>query len=122
MQYDLLYGCRHAYHGEDLYPATDLVMGVEETSIVNMWRTGMSDYVTISGQNFTRWSKIYVNGVKVPTIYVSSSRLRMNAADVQDGDTVVVNQMGSGNSVFRSTPEFIYDDPYAESTEMQPTE
>ncbi len=122
LQYDLLYGDRHAYHGEDLYPASDLVMGVEDTSIVNMWRTGTSDYITLSGQNFTRWSKIYVNGVKVPTIYISSSRLRMNAKDVKDGDTVVVNQMGSGNSIFRSTPEFIYDDPYAESTETQPME
>ena len=41
----------------------------------------------------------------------------MNAADIKDGDTVVVNQMGSGNSVFRSTPEYIYDDPYAINTE-----
>ncbi|MCI8634246.1 MAG: sulfatase-like hydrolase/transferase [Eubacterium sp.] len=122
LQYDLLYGERYAYQGEDLYPATDLVMGVEDTSIVNMWPSASSDYVTISGKNFTKWSKIYVNGVKVPTIYINNARLRMSARDIQDGDTVVVNQMGSGNSVFRSTPEFVYDDPYVASTEQQPTE
>ncbi len=117
LQYDLLYGSRYAYRGADPYPASELVMGVEDTSIINIWPSVYSDYVTVSGQNFTRWSKIYVNGVKVPTVYVNNARLRMNAADIKDGDTVVVNQMGSGNSVFRSTPEYIYDDPYAINTE-----
>lgn len=122
LQYDLLYGERYAYEGAEPYPATELVMGVEDTSIYNIWRSAASDYVTISGKNFTKWSKIYVNGVKMPTIYINGSRLRMHAGDLKDGDTVVVNQMGSGNSVFRSTPEFVYDDPYAADTEQQPME
>lgn len=114
LQYDLLYGERYAYNGKDLYPASDLVMGVEDTSIVNIWASPLSEYVTISGKNFTKWSKIYVNGKKVDTAFVSGSRLRMKAEDIKDGDVVVVNQMGSSNTVFRSTPEYIYDDPNAE--------
>ncbi len=42
--------------------------------------------------------------------------------DIEDGDTVVVNQMGSGNTVFRSTQEYIYHDPLAENTETALTE
>ena len=113
LQYDLAYG------GEDLYPATDLVMGVKETAIVNIWPSDNLNYVNISGMNFTKWSKIYVNGVQVPTVYVNNARLRLNARDIQDGDTVVVNQMGSGNSVFRSTPEFIYHEPGTINTKPQ---
>lgn len=110
LQYDLLYGERYAYNGTNPYPATELVMGVEDTSITNIWASPLSKYATISGKNFTKWSKIYVNGEKVPTVYVNSSRLRLNAEDIKSGDVVVVNQMGSSNTVFRSTPEYVYDD------------
>ncbi len=30
LQYDMLYGEKYAYHGEDAYPASDLVMGIDE--------------------------------------------------------------------------------------------
>lgn len=122
LQYDLLYGDRFAYNGEDPYPATDLVMGVEDTSIISVWPSYFSGYVVVSGKNFTRWSKIYVNGEEVTTYYVNDSRLRMLVDDIEDGDTVVVNQMGSGNTVFRSTQEYIYHDPLAENTETALTE
>lgn len=122
LQYDLLYGERHAYHGTDPYPATELVMGVEDTSILNIQPSINPNYVVINGENFTKWSRVYVNGVKIPTICINSSRLRINIRDIKDGDTVVVNQMGSGDTVFRSTPEFVYDDPNVISTELQTME
>ena len=117
LQYDLLYGERYAYGGTDPYPATDLVMGVEETAILNVWPSTVTDYVTVSGKNFTRWSRVYVNGEKVPSYYVNSSRLRINSADIKDGDVVTVCQVGSSNTIFRSTNEYVYDNPNADSTE-----
>lgn len=117
LQYDLLYGDRYAYNGSNPYPASDLIMGVEDTAIVNIWPSSVLGYATISGKNFTRWSKVYVNGEKITTDYINSSRLRINLEDLENGDTIVVNQMGSSNTVFRSTPEYIYSDPYADSTE-----
>lgn len=117
LQYDLLYGERYAYNGTNPYPASELVMGVEETSIAGIYPSAYAGYASISGSNFTRWSKVYVNGDKVPTYYVNSSRLRVPEEYLSDGDTVVVNQMGSSDTVFRSTPEFLYDDPNTENTE-----
>lgn len=118
LQYDLLYGERYAYNGTDPYPATDLVMGVEDTSIVGIHPSAYAGYTSISGTNFTRWSKVYVNDDKVPTYYVNSSRLRIPEEYLSDGDVVVVNQMGSSDTVFRSTPAFLYEDPNADSTEL----
>lgn len=117
LQYDLLYGERYAYNGTNPYPASELVMGVEDTSIAGIYPSAYAGYASISGSNFTRWSKVYVNGDKVPTYYVNSSRLRVPEEYLSDGDTVVVNQMGSSDTVFRSTPEFLYDDPNTENTE-----
>lgn len=118
LQYDLLYGERYAYNGTDPYPATDLVMGVEETAIINMWPSTVTDYVTVNGKHFTRWSRVYINGEKVPSYYVNSSRLRIRSADIKDGDVVTVCQVGSGNTIFRSTNEYVYDDPNGDSTEI----
>ncbi len=117
LQYDLLYGERYAYNGTNPYPASELIMGVEDTSIAGIYPSAYAGYASISGSNFTRWSKVYVNGDKVPTYYVNSSRLRVPEEYLSDGDTVVVNQMGSSDTVFRSTPEFLYDDPNTENTE-----
>ncbi len=118
LQYDLLYGERYAYNGTNPYPATELVMGVEETSISNVRPSSFAGYVTVSGENFTRWSRIYVNGEKVPSYYVNSTSLRLSAEDISDGDTVTVCQVGSSNTIFRSTNDYIYDDPNADSTEV----
>lgn len=122
LQYDLLYGDRYAYNGTDPYPATDLVMGVEETSVLNIWPSTYTGYVTVSGKNFTRWSKIYVNGEKVSTYYVNGSRLRLSAEDIKNGDTVTVCQVGSSDTIFRSSNDYIYIDPNAENTEIPITE
>ncbi len=108
LQYDLLYGSRYAYGGADLYPATELEMGVEDTGISDIWPSPANGYATVIGKNFTRWSKVFVNGEKVDTVFVNSSRLRIFLEDVKEGDIVTVNQMGSGNTVFRSSNDFVY--------------
>ena len=115
LQYDLLYGKRYAYNGSNPYPATDLVMGVQDVTIHKIWPSSNSEHVVIDGDNFTNWSKVYVNGEKVSTTYVSGSRLLISVDDINDGDTVVVNQMGSANTIFRSSNQVVYDDPDAEA-------
>lgn len=107
LQYDLLYGERYAYNGEDKYPASELVMGIDEVVIDNIWTTTDGN-VCIAGSGFTPWTKIYVNDSKVPTSFVSSSMLRIDAGDVDEGDTIVANIVGSSSTIFRSSNEVIY--------------
>ena len=65
LQYDLLYGKRYAYNGVDLYPATDLEMGVKDVVIDRAYY--FNNRLYIYGDNFTKWSDIYVNGEKIST-------------------------------------------------------
>ena len=104
LQYDLLYGKRYAYHGVDMYPASDLVMGILPVKIDRIY--DYDDRLHIYGENFTPWSKVYVNGEKVNTTYESGQVLSINADGVTGGSTVVVNQLGSNNTIFRSSNEF----------------
>lgn len=109
LQYDLLYGKRYAYHGIDLYPASDLVMGVKDIVIDRAYF--FDNKLHIYGDNFTKWSKVFVNGEKVSTDYESGQCLSIKASHVDHLDTIVVNQMGSSNTIFRSSNEYTVIDP-----------
>lgn len=108
LQYDLLYGKRYAYNEEDLYPATDMEMGVEDTRLTDYYVNFNQTKLIIRGENFTPWSKVFVNGKKVSTSYISDKAVQIYLDDVADGDTLVVNQMGSSDTVFRSSNEVTY--------------
>ena len=113
LQYDILYGKRYCFNGEDKYPATDLEMGVQDVVIDKVDDSASGNRVVLCGTNFTKWSKVYVNGKRVGTTYISGKMLTIKKHDIKDGDEVVVNQLGSGETIFRSSNTMIYQDPDA---------
>ena len=117
LQYDILYGDRYCYNGEDKYPATDIVMGIDPVTVDTATNSIGDSEVIIRGSNFTKWSKVFVNGAKVNTIFSSSGCLIINKDDIADGDIIQVCQMGSNNTVFRASNTLRYSDPDAVNTE-----
>lgn len=115
LQYDLLYGSRYAYHGEDLYPASNLVMGIDDIVINSMHSSIDGSELILEGSGFTKWSRVFVNDEKVSTTYVSGNCLTIDTEGLSDGDSIVVNQLGSSNTIFRSSNAMTYEAP--ESTE-----
>lgn len=112
LQYDLLYGKRYAYNGENPYPATDLIMDVEDLSISTVRKNTNNNTLTVYGSNFTKNTKILVNGEKVPTSYLTSALLSTNLDNVKDGDVISVSILGSKSILLRAgTNEVIYEDP-----------
>ncbi|MCC8028321.1 MAG: sulfatase-like hydrolase/transferase [Lachnospiraceae bacterium] len=106
LQYDLLYGELYSYGGEQKYEASDLVMGVEEVVIASAEISGGREELVISGENFTPSSVVYLNGGAVETEYISENELRISVPDGAEGEnTVVVCQVGSNSTVFRSSNE-----------------
>ena len=122
LQYDILYGERYCYNGENPYPATEIVMGIDEVEITSYFDNELAGKLCINGNNFTKWSKVFVNGEKVPTTYITSHTLTISKEDVAHGDLIVVNQMGSSNTVFRSSNEIVYEDLNAPVSDDSETE
>ena len=124
LQYDLLYGERYAYNGEDLYPATDLVMDVEDVNVTSVRKNVLNNTLAVYGSNFTKNAKIFVNGEKVPTTYLTSGILTTSLDNVSDGDVISVSITGSQGIILRaSNDEVIYEDPDVITTETEePTE
>lgn len=124
LQYDLLYGERYAYNGNDLYPATDLVMDVEDVNVDSVRKNRLNDTLAVYGSNFTKNAKIFVNGEKVATTYLTSGIITTSLNNVNDGDVISVSITGSQGIILRaSNDEVIYEDPDVLETETEePTE
>ena len=114
LQYDILYGKRYCYAGENPYPATDIKMGVEDIEITSAALGFDGNRVFLNGKNFTKWSKVYVDGERVTTSFINNHMLAIKREDIEDGQTMVVQVLGSGDTVFRTSNEWVYDDPKAD--------
>ena len=124
LQYDLLYGDRYAYNGEDPYPASDLIMDVEDVVVKSVRRNSINHTLAVYGSNFTKNAKIFVNGEKVSTTYLTSGIITTSLDNVQDGDVITVAITGSQGIILREgTSEIVYEDPDVAATETEePTE
>lgn len=113
LQYDILYGERYCYDGEDKYPATDIIMGIDDVTVTSAANSADGSQVLIYGSNFTRWSRVFVDDKKVSTTFSNSGCLIIPKDAIENGAAIKVCQMGSNNTEFRSSNEIIYIDPDA---------
>lgn len=108
LQYDILYGDQYAYK-ETGQPITEghLVMGVKDVAVSNIVEQLDGSY-SIYGENFTNYSKVYINGEKQATKFLNNTRLELAESELQDGDIITVSQVGSSNTIFRTSSEYEY--------------
>ncbi|MBM6838201.1 sulfatase-like hydrolase/transferase, partial [Clostridium saudiense] len=59
LQYDMLYGKKYVYNGENPFIATNLKMGIDTISITDAFEE--NEQLFIRGENFTTFSKVYIN-------------------------------------------------------------
>lgn len=113
LQYDILYGRRYCYGGQDPYPATDIVMGIDDVTFHSFFVSEEKNTVCLRGNNFTKWSKAYVNGNKISTRYIDKHCVEISLDALSDGDEVFVAQVGSSSTIFRSSNTLVYEEPEA---------
>ena len=59
-------------------------------------------------ENFTKSSKVYVNGEKQKSTFLNNTRIVLPSTELSEGDVITVSQVGSSNTIFRTTDEYIY--------------
>ena len=109
LQYDILYGERYCYeNGETPYPPTDIVMGIEDVVINDISLSEDGTQYIITGENFTRWSRVYINDTKLKPVYLSGTQLAIDVDELESGDIVVISQVGSNSTRFRDSNEYAF--------------
>lgn len=88
LEYDILFGKKYVYNGENPYKTSNLKMGFKPISISSVTKNG--DKVTISGENFTKHSKVYINDKAFDTTFVDDKTLEVNyTKDIKDKKFVI---------------------------------
>lgn len=99
LEYDILYGDQLAYGGISPYSATEIQMGIDEISITKI-EPELSDgvsYIKLIGENFTKSSRVLVNGDEYETIFVDRNTLKIKYDKLSSLDSFVVIQVDKDN-------------------------
>ena len=102
LQYDMLYGEKYIYDGKSPFKPTDMTMGYNEIKINEILEVGGQYY--ISGQGFTSFSKVSLDGDVLDTIYLSPTVLKLEEeVDPTDVDKLKVSQVEKNKEILSTT-------------------
>lgn len=82
-------------------------MGILDVTLSGM-QVNLDGTYSFYGENMTANSKIYVNGEKQSTQFLNNTRIELKGIELEEGDMIVVSQVGSSSRVFRSSVEYAY--------------
>lgn len=102
LQYDMLYGKKYVYHGINPYPVKNLKMGIYDQKI-----TGVEikeNKIFVIGENFTNWSKIYMNNEQKETTFVNNNTLWMTYEEIDDKEIYIVQVTNDNKKLSKSAP------------------
>lgn len=111
LEYDILYGDQIAYDGVSPYAKTNMKMGIDDIDITKLEVEKVEDdqYVKIMGNNFTKSSKVFINGDRFDTEFIDNNTLRVKYNDLNTLDSFVVSQVDKDSGyVVSSTKECLY--------------
>ena len=106
LQYDMLYGEKYIYGGENPFIATDLKMGTYDITITNVYEEDGN--LIVKGENFNKYSKIYINEQYTKTVFVDENTLMAQNITLEPDSSIVVTQRTSGGGKLGSTNTFTY--------------
>lgn len=105
LEYDMLYGNRYLYGGENPFAPTELQMGIREIKVTGIVEIGGKLY--IKGENFTEQSRITLDGKILETIYLGPTVLGLleNVSEDDVADMKVSQVDRSSSADILSTTE-----------------
>jgi len=115
LMYDMLYGDMAVYDGENPHEATAMGTGLDLIQIKDVYvkEAMVSEeerLLCISGQNFTQWSTIAINGETVETVFLNKGLLATTEfPESKDGIyRITVRQQGNDEFVLSETDAVEY--------------
>ncbi len=110
LMYDMLYGEMEVYEGINPFEPTKLQMGINPIRIEHVYvkkskLTEDEPMIYISGQNFTEWSKVVINGEVMETIFLNTQLLAVAELPKEETGTyeIMVRQQGTDNIALSET-------------------
>ena len=106
--YDMLYGERNAYTNGYPYQIADMKIGIYPITISNVEEKNGG--FTVSGENFTKFSRVYVNGEEKNTKYIDKNTLFVEHIAISNGDRITVAQVSELYTKLSESEALIYSE------------
>lgn len=100
LQYDMLYGDRVVYGGENPFEETDMRFGTRDVVLHRAAVRG--DTLTAYGENFTPYSAIYIDGTRYETTFVSENKITCTVEGLPADARVSVRQVAEDGTELSS--------------------
>ncbi len=107
IEYDILDGKHYAYGGDNPYTPTDMRFGVLPITVTAVEKKGGG--FIVSGENFTEFSIVYLNGRKCKTSFdADTGTLTVSDKSISDQDKIRVGQVTGDGVVLGRTEAYLY--------------
>ncbi len=110
IEYDILYGEKFSYGGEDRYLPTDLQMGYGEIEVTGVTFDKDNELAYINGNGFNEYSYVFINGKQVETTYIDYHKLSVSAEDIFAGASISIGQIGDDKDLIDRTESYQWKD------------
>ncbi|MEF9915955.1 MAG: LTA synthase family protein [Lachnospiraceae bacterium] len=107
LQYDILYGKQYVYQGHLPITEGHMQMGLRNVTLSEIIPHLDGSY-SLYGDNFTKASKVYINDKKQKSTFLNNTRIELQEGKLIDGDRITVSQVGSSNTIFRTSKAYEY--------------
>jgi hypothetical protein len=102
LQYDILYGNNYIYGGKSPYRPADMTVGYKPIKVNEIVEVAGEHY--ISGEGFTPFSKVTLDGKVLDTVYVGPTVLKLEeAVDPVSAKDMKVSQVEKYNAILSTT-------------------
>lgn len=113
--YDMLYGDRKVYGGENPYEPTKLFMGITPILISEVFQRNDTEedkaILYLRGEGFTEWSVIAIDGEEAETMYLSDTLIATREIPEEATVSITVRQQGADQILLSETEPFLYSLP-----------
>ena len=73
-------------------------------------RTPSGRSYSLYGENFTAYTRVYVNGEEQEKKFLNNTRIDLPSTKLEEGDVIHTCQYGSSDTLFRKADDYIYQD------------
>ncbi len=104
--YDMLFGEKYLYQGQNAVEDNEITMGVDDIYITGI--KNERDHMVILGENFTEYSVVYRGEDALETMYVNRNTLMVEGERAETGESFTVNQVDKSHHVLSISETFVY--------------
>lgn len=105
LQYDMLFGNGYSFGEAGKYEPTDMTFGIKDITISDYYIMGDTIYVV--GENFTKFSGLYLDGEALDTKFISGGLLSAKITSLSDGQQITVGQRNKDRVVMSYSEPFV---------------